>query len=261
MRDVQSEHDPRNVPLDYVGIENVRLPIKVRTKDGDMQATVGTFSIGVDFPYSFRGTHMSRFMEVLYQHLEEISQSKLRDVLEDIKERLQATKAMIEVCFPYAIKKATPVTKMDTIMYVDASFKAELNSEGYVITSTVTVPVHTLCPCSKDISDFGAHNQRADVTVSWRGKLWIEDVVALVEASASQPIYPLLKRPDEKYITEKAYLNPKFVEDVAKDLFLKLDPLSPCFRIKVVSYESIHPHNAVAVKEKKLSNENDRDCT
>ncbi|WP_018963861.1 GTP cyclohydrolase FolE2 [Coprothermobacter platensis] len=260
MRDVQSEHDPRNVPLDYVGIEDVRLPIKVRTKNGQMQSTVGTFAIGVDFPYSFRGTHMSRFMEVLYQHLEEISQSKLRVVLEDIKDRLQATKALIEVGFPYAIDKLTPVTRLETIMYVDASFKAELNKDGYIVTSTVTVPVHTLCPCSKDISDFGAHNQRADVTVSWRGNLWIEDVVSLVEGSASQPLYPLLKRPDEKYVTEKAYLNPKFVEDIAKDLFLKLDPLSPCFKIKVVSHESIHPHNAVAVKEKKNVDENHRNC-
>jgi len=270
MRDVQSERDPRNVPLDYVGIENVRLPITVRTKEGGKQPTVGTFSIGVDFPHSFRGTHMSRFMEVLYQHLEEISQTRLRVTLEDIKERLKATKAMIEVAFPFAIKKTTPVTKLETIMYVDASFKAELNSTGYVVTSTVTVPVHSLCPCSRDISEFGAHNQRVDVTVSWQGDLWIEDVIALVESSASQPLYPLLKRPDEKYVTEKAYLNPKFVEDIAKDLFLKLDPLSPCFRIKVVSYESIHPHNAVAIKEKraevtepsaKANDQEHRDCT
>ena len=251
MRDVQNERDPRNVPLDYVGIEDVRLPITVRTKEGGKQPTVGTFAIGVDFPHSFRGTHMSRFMEVLYGHLEEVSQTRLKVTLEEIKERLKATKAMIEVAFPFAIKKSTPVTRMDTIMYVDASFKAELNSTSYVVTSTVTVPVHSLCPCSRDISDFGAHNQRVDVTVSWQGDLWIEDVIALIESSASQPLYPLLKRPDEKYVTEKAYLNPKFVEDIAKDLFLKLDPLSPCFRIKVVSYESIHPHNAVAIKEKK----------
>ncbi|MGB4305369.1 MAG: GTP cyclohydrolase, FolE2/MptA family, partial [Coprothermobacter proteolyticus] len=126
MRDVQSERDPRNVPLDYVGIENVRLPITVRTKEGGKQPTVGTFSIGVDFPHSFRGTHMSRFMEVLYQHLEEISQTRLRVTLQDIKERLKATKAMIEVAFPFAVKKSTPVTKLETLMYVDASFKAEL---------------------------------------------------------------------------------------------------------------------------------------
>jgi len=146
---------------------------------------------------------MSRFMEVLYQHLEEISQTRLRVTLQDIKERLKATKAMIEVAFPFAVKKSTPVTKLETLMYVDASFKAELNSTGYVVTSTVTVPVHSLCPCSRDISEFGAHNQRVDVTVSWQGDLWIEDVIALVESSASQPLYPLLKRPDENTSQKK----------------------------------------------------------
>ncbi|NPV88110.1 GTP cyclohydrolase I FolE2 [Coprothermobacteraceae bacterium] len=252
MRDVQSERDPRNIPLDHVGIEDLRLPIKVKEKNGTVQSTVGVFSIGVDFPHSYRGTHMSRFVEVLYRHLEEVSEARLKSALDDIRERLQANKSEITVTFPFAVPKKTPVTKLDTLMYVDASFCGELSEKGFSLCTTAIVPVHILCPCSRDISEFGAHNQRADVTVSWKGNLWIEDVVDIVEASASQPLYPLLKRPDEKFVTERAYLNPRFVEDLVKEVYVRMEPLAPWFKVKVVSYESIHPHNAVAVKEKRV---------
>ncbi|MCA1947924.1 MAG: GTP cyclohydrolase FolE2 [Armatimonadetes bacterium] len=247
--DIQSSRDERNIPIDKVGVRNVRYPIAVRDREKIFQHTVGTFSLTVDLPREFKGTHMSRFIEVLSEHKEEFSVESIPSILNQLKERLKAEEAHLEVRFPFFKRKAAPVTGKESLMEYDCGFIAAGNSH-YDLVMEVKVPVTTLCPCSKEISDRGAHNQRGIVTARLRfqGVLWMEEVIEAIERCASCDLYPLLKRPDEKYVTEHAYDNPRFVEDMVREVALAFerDDRVVWYEIEVENQESIHAHNAYA---------------
>ena len=249
MRDVQSEKDERNISIEKVGVSSLRYPIRVMDRQNGFQNTVALVDIFVDLPSDYRGTHMSRFVEVLNRHRNNMSLSNLEKILDDVKIELKAKVSHIILRFPYFILKKAPVTNEESFMDYECAFIASKN-EKFEFMLEVNVPVHLLCPCSKEISDFGAHNQRANVKVRIKmNKLvWIEEIVDLVENSASAPLYALLKRPDEKYITEKAYKNPKFVEDIVRDVAIALDndKRITYYEVEAISYESIHNHNAYA---------------
>ncbi|ADL07344.1 GTP cyclohydrolase FolE2 [Thermosediminibacter oceani] len=252
MKDVQSERDERRVPLKKVGVKNIEWPLKVLDKSKGYQHTVARMSLSVDLKHYIRGTHMSRFVEVL-NDLEMLSPKALDDILTDIKERLKAENSHLEISFPYFIWKVSPVSGLESPLKIEAMIEAEKRVEP-VITMGVRVPVHTLCPCSKEISENGAHNQRAVVEIYVRSRemIWFEDLVEIAEKNASCPIYTLLKRPDEKFVTEMAYKNAKFVEDVTRDVALELerDERIEWYRVQVTSFESIHNHDAFACVEK-----------
>jgi len=252
LKDVQSEIDERNVPLKKVGVKNLEWPLKVLDKKKGYQYTVAKMSLSADLRHDQRGTHMSRFVEVL-KDFEMLSPKALEKILCDIKERLRAESSHIEITFPYFIWKHSPVSGNMSPLKIEAMIKAEKNYESTIIVG-VKVPIHILCPCSKEISDVGAHNQRAVVEILVRSKrmIWFEHLVEISEKSASCPIYTLLKRPDEKFITERAYENPKFVEDVVRDIALELerDGRIEWYRVEVTSFESIHNHEAFACVEK-----------
>jgi GTP cyclohydrolase I len=249
MRDVQSEKDERNISIEKVGVSSLRYPIRVMDRQNGFQNTVALVDIFVDLPSDYRGTHMSRFVEVLNRHRNNMSLSNLEKILDDVKIELKAKVSHIILRFPYFILKKAPVTNEESFMDYECAFIASKN-EKFEFMLEVNVPVHLLCPCSKEISDFGAHNQRANVKVRIKmNKLvWIEEIVDLVENSASAPLYALLKRPDEKYITEMAYTNPKFVEDIVRDVAIALDndKRITYYEVEAISYESIHNHNAYA---------------
>lgn len=249
MRDVQSEADHRNVPLDRVGVEGLVYPIKVMQKTGGYQDTVARISMHVNLPHNFRGTHMSRFVEVLNEYRHNVSYRNLQRMLCKLRDVLDAETAHIEMEFPYFLEKKAPVSGIPSCMSYTCKFSATQDHEFDFILE-VNTPVHTLCPCSKEISDRGAHNQRANVKIEVRmaGLIWIEDLIDIAESSASAPLYSLLKREDEKFITEHAYDTPRFVEDVVREVALKLDEnkLVTWYRVSVTSFESIHNHNAYA---------------
>jgi GTP cyclohydrolase I len=249
MRDVQSEKDERNISIEKVGVSSLRYPIRVMDRQNGFQNTVALVDIFVDLPSDYRGTHMSRFVEVLNRHRNNMSLSNLEKILDDVKIELKAKVSHIILRFPYFILKKAPVTNEESFMDYECAFIASKN-EKFEFMLEVNVPVHLLCPCSKEISDFGAHNQRANVKVriQMNKLVWIEEIVDLVEDSASAPLYALLKRPDEKYITEKAYKNPKFVEDIVRDVAIALDndKRITYYEVEAISYESIHNHNAYA---------------
>ncbi len=247
--DIQSTADERNIPIDKVGVRKVKYPMHVRERDNGLQHTVGEFSLTVDLPREFKGTHMSRFLEVLGQHNKDISGETITVILAELRERLKAESAHLEVTFIYFREKAAPVTGKVGMMGYQCGFSASGGAtECFEIL--VTVPVTTLCPCSKEISDFGAHNQRGYVSVRVKpdGLLWLEDVIDMIEASGSAPLYPVLKRPDEKFVTEQAYKNPRFVEDMVREVSLAFDahPRVLAYEIEVENHESIHDHNAYA---------------
>jgi len=250
LTDVQNQVDHRNVYLKRVGVKNVRYPISVLDKIKGSQHTIATLNMFVDLPKNYRGTHMSRFIEVLNEYHLEINPKKIKEILNSLKEVLNAKRAVIELEFPYFILKKAPVTGIESYLEYICSFEAEIYDEQLDFSSSISVPIHTLCPCSKEISDYGAHNQRAICKVTFKSKemVWFEDIIQIVEESASAPIFTLLKRPDEKYVTEHAYDNPKFVEDVARDVAIKLKKCDKIvwYRVEVESYESIHAHNAYA---------------
>lgn len=253
MPDIQKTRDPRNIPIDKVGVKNIRYPIVVRDRSKGPQSTVGTVNMYVDLPHHFKGTHMSRFLEVLNRHHGAISVEKIPELLSEMCERLVAETAHFEVDFTYFMTKAAPVTGIEGLMGYECGFQAAAGkTEDFVLS--VEVPVTTLCPCSKEISDRGAHNQRGNVHVRVRfdDLVWIEDVVELVEASASCALYPVLKRQDEKWVTETAYDNPRFVEDMVREVTLRLqaDDRITWFEIHVENFESIHAHNAYAYIER-----------
>lgn len=249
MKDVQNEKDERNIPLEKVGVSGILYPIRVMDKAHGFQMTVSTVDIFVDLPSQFKGTHMSRFIEILHKHRTNMTLSNLENILDDVKDALKAKVAYIIVSFPYFILKKAPVSKNESFMSYQCSFIAS-KGDKFDFILEVNVPVHLLCPCSREISDYGAHNQRANVKV--RAKMnklvWIEEIVDIVENSASAPLFALLKREDEKFVTESAYNNPKFVEDIARDVYIALDknPRITYFEVEAVSFESIHNHNAYA---------------
>lgn len=251
--DIQSLSDNRKIPLDRVGVKGLRWPITVLDKKHGKQNTVAVVNMYVNLPHHFRGTHMSRFIEVLNDYRDIDWIDKTGEILEKIRRNLHADKAHMEIEFEYFIEKEAPVTKQPSLMSYKCHFLASLQEQEDFILG-VTVPVNTLCPCSKEISEFGAHNQRCTVTVQVRytSIVWIENLIEIVESSASGGLYSILKRPDEKYVTEQAYNNPKFVEDVVREIAMKLDNVEEVtwYSVEADSQESIHNHNAYALVEK-----------
>lgn len=255
MKDVQGSRDFRNVPIQKVGIRQIRYPITVRDKSRQKQETVANVTLSVNLPHANRGTHMSRFVEVLDRFKDEVSYQSLDLILMEIKKALKAEESHIELAFPFFLRKKAPVSGMESLMSYDCVISATY-AHHLEIATRVDVPVHTLCPCSKEISTISAHNQRGMVaiTVGMTKFIWIEDIIQIAEDSASSPLYALLKREDEKFITERAYDNPRFVEDVVREVALSLEKL-PGLRfhsIEVENFESIHNHSAYAVISKRF---------
>lgn len=252
--DVQGSPDKRRIAINKVGIKDIRHPVRVAEKDGGEQHTVATFSMYVNLPQHFKGTHMSRFVRILNQHEREITVQSFKEMLGEMIETLEAESGHIEMRFPYFINKHAPVTGVESLLDYNVAFIGEIHGGKPCMTMEVAVPVTTLCPCSKTISSYGAHNQRSLVTVSVRtqGFVWIEDLIRMVEDEASCELYGLLKRPDEKYVTERAYDNPKFVEDIVRDVAGRLndDDRITAYRIQSENFESIHNHSAYAMVEK-----------
>jgi len=254
LSDIQSLPDDRNIPLDRVGVKGLRWPVTVLDRANGKQTTVATVNLYVNLPHNFRGTHMSRFVEVLNEYHELEWSDRIGEILKRIRESLDADEAHMEVEFEYFIEKEAPVTRSASLMAYTCRFIASYqNGEDFILS--VTVPVITLCPCSKEISSFGAHNQRCLVTLQIRYTdiVWIEELVSLIESSSSGGLYSILKRPDEKYVTGNAYNNPMFVEDVVREAARKLDSLDRVtwYAIEADSQESIHNHNAYARLEKR----------
>lgn len=251
--DTQNLQDPRNLAIDKVGVKNVKYPIVVKDKENSIQHTVATISMTVDLPKEFKGTHMSRFVEILQCKEREMHVDSVDKVLEEMQKKLHATASHIEMEFPYFRTKKAPVTQKESLLDYRAKFHAARNNDTKDFVLTVVVPVTTLCPCSKSISIHGAHNQRGEVTVSVRfnDTVWIEDIITLVEQSASSELYSLLKREDEKFVTERAYENPVFVEDLVRNVVLKLKemPHITWYSVEAENFESIHNHNAYALIE------------
>ncbi len=254
LADVQANPDVRQVPIAKVGVQNIRFPIAVKDRQRTAQHTVGRIDMSVDLPDHFKGTHMSRFMEILNSHDGEISVEALPAILLTMRERLNAETAHLRISFPYFMEKHAPVTRAAGLLSYDCAFDASSGSEDDFVL-TVRIPVTTLCPCSREISARGAHNQRSMVTVQTRftGELWIEDLVELVDNSASCGLYPVLKRADEKWVTERAYDNPRFVEDLVREVTLGLRDMQRVtwFNVHVVNFESIHEHDAYAQVEER----------
>jgi GTP cyclohydrolase IB len=251
MKDIQNERDHRNISIDKVGIKGLRYPITVLDRFQGEQQTVAMINMYVDLPHECKGTHMSRFVELLHLFRPIISLKTFSDILSQMRHHLNAASAHIEVSFPYFIEKIAPVTKALGLMDYTCRLIGSINSNFKIdLVSEVLVPISSVCPCSKEISDEGAHNQRGMVNLKTRFKkfIWIEDMIKLVENSASCEVYSVLKRSDEKYITERGFANPKFVEDIARDiaLALKADKNITWFSVEVENFESIHNHNAYA---------------
>jgi GTP cyclohydrolase I len=254
LADTQSQPDSRQLRIDKVGVKGLLHPIEVRDKANEIQDTVARISLLVDLPKDFKGTHMSRFVEVLNAHGRLIHVSNLPEMLRALQKKLHAQVAHIEVEFPYFMEKEAPVTKARGLVDYQVKFDAAAHGREVTFTVTVTIPVTTLCPCSKSISAYGAHNQRGYVTLALRSvrPIWIEDMIAMVEASASSEIFSLLKRPDEKFVTERAYDNPVFVEDLVRSVALRCNqhPDITWYKVEAENLESIHNHSAYACIEK-----------
>lgn len=252
LKDVQSEQDSRNIPLKHVGISDLRWPLVLRDRQKGEQHTVATVSVAVDLPKDLRGTHMSRFVQCL-QKLDIVNLSALEEVLDDLKESLLADRAFLKLEFPYFIQKKAPVSGLSSVMDLNCVYTMEKGTR-FTQKVEVQVPIQTLCPCSREISAYGAHNQRAVASLEIEASefVWIEELAEMADTGASAPVYGLLKRPDEKFVTEEAYDNPRFVEDAVREIALRLeaDPRISWYRATVKSFESIHNHNAFACVEK-----------
>ena len=251
MKDIQNERDYRNIPIDKVGIKNLKYPITVLDRRNNTQRTVALINMYVDLPHKYKGTHMSRFVEMLHLFRPEVSLKKIAEILEGMKKHLNAASANIEVTFSYFIEKQSPVTHSRGLMDYTCRFIGFSDRDGSVdLVSEVIVPISSVCPCSKEISDMGAHNQRGQVRLSTRFHkfIWLEDMIELVEDCASCEVYSVLKRADEKYVTEKGFSNPKFVEDIVRDIAEKLngDDNITWFSVSAENFESIHNHSAYA---------------
>jgi GTP cyclohydrolase I len=251
--DVQSAADTRRLAIDRVGIKSIRHPVRIGNESGGVQHTIAVFNMYVHLSHNSKGTHMSRFVEIINNHEREISVESFETILRQMVERLEAESGRIEMSFPYFITKAAPVSGVQSLLDYDVTFVGEIESGEYRFTMKVQVPVTSLCPCSKEISDYGAHNQRSHVTVTarTRGFVWIEDLVKVCEEQASCELYGLLKRPDERYVTQRAYDNPKFVEDIVRDVaaVLNRDERIAAYVVESENFESIHNHSAYALIE------------
>jgi GTP cyclohydrolase I len=260
--DVQNQADTRHLAINKVGIKSIRHPVIVKDKSqGGVQHTIATFNMYVHLPHDFKGTHMSRFVEILNQHGREISVESFESILREMVEKLEAKSGYIEMSFPYFVNKTAPVSGVQSLLDYDVTFIGEIKDGQYSFTMKVLVPVTSLCPCSKKISERGAHNQRSHVTITVRTNrsVWIEEVVRYAEDQASCELYGLLKRPDEKFVTERAYDNPKFVEDMVRDVAAALnrDERIEAYVVESENFESIHNHSAYALieRDKTLDNQ------
>jgi GTP cyclohydrolase I len=253
IEDVQNTPDTRHLDINKVGIKSIRHPIVVKDKNGGEQNTVAMFDMYVHLPHNFKGTHMSRFVEILNSNERAISIESFETILRDMVERLEAESGYVEMRFPYFVDKAAPISGVNSLLDYDVTFIGEIKDNQFSITVKVLVPVTSLCPCSQKISDYGAHNQRSHVTITAKINdfIWIEDIITLVEKQASCELYGLLKRPDEKYVTEKAYDNPKFVEDMVRDVASALNDEKriDAYIVESENFESIHNHSAYALIE------------
>ncbi len=256
MKDVAASADTRGITVQRVGVKDVHLPIRVRRKGGEFDSVLARIDLGVELPHQFRGTHMSRFVDTLFRWSQKpISKPEIREMLAEACQRLGAERARVDVAFKYFITKRAPHSQSASALDYDCKFEGVLDNGSYELTAGVEVPVTILCPCSKEISRYGAHNQRAIIKAQIRSQpdviVWIEDLVAMLERQGSSEIFPLLKREDEKVVTETAYENPKFVEDVVRDVvsIFRADPRIAWFRVACESLESIHNHTVYAFHE------------
>jgi len=254
IEDVQNTVDTRSLAIDKVGIKAIRHPVIVKDKTGGEQHTVAMFNMYVHLPQQFKGTHMSRFVEILNMNEHAISVESFETILREMVKRLEAESGHIEMTFPYFVNKAAPISGVKSLLDYEVTFIGEIHQDNFEITVKVLVPVTSLCPCSKKISNYGAHNQRSHVTVTAliNDFIWIEDIIDLVEKQASCELYGLLKRPDEKFVTERAYDNPKFVEDMVRDVAAQLNAEKRivAYTVESENFESIHNHSAYALIEK-----------
>jgi len=251
MQDVQKERPEIQYNIDYVGIQDIEYPLVLQGKGGDSMHTVATIDMGVHLPHSFRGTHMSRFIEVIHNFSSPLNPTDLRPLLKNIARVLEAKRSYVTLKFPIFIKKFAPVTSAASLMAYQCKFKGTYHTfyNNYEIITQVAIPIMTVCPCSKAISDRGAHNQRGTLTIAIRTEhrlLWLEDIVDFFKGFGSQEIYSLLKREDEKHVTETSYDDPMFVEDVVRKAAQHLDTFNMPFKIEATTYESIHNHSAYA---------------
>lgn len=253
IEDVQNTVDTRRLAIDKVGIKSIRHPVIVKDKAGGEQHTVANFNMYVHLPQQFKGTHMSRFVEILNMNEHAISVESFETILREMVKRLEAESGHIEMTFPYFVNKAAPISGVKSLLDYEVTFIGEIHQDRIDITVKVLVPVTSLCPCSKKISSYGAHNQRSHVTVTAliNDFIWIEDIIDLVEEQASCQLYGLLKRPDEKFVTERAYDNPKFVEDMVRDVAAQLNAEKRivAYVVESENFESIHNHSAYALIE------------
>jgi GTP cyclohydrolase IB len=254
MIDIQNQKDFRNIDIAKVGVKNIKYPIIALDRARGTQPVNATINMYVNLPHHFKGTHMSRFVEVLNDFKGQISIKTFQTILEKTRQKLHAQSAHMEIEFPYFLEKMAPVSHARSFMEYHCLFSGENSVDRTDFLVGVVVPVTTVCPCSREISKFGAHNQRSIVTVKVRFKkfFWIEEIIKIVEESASGEVYSLLKRVDEKFVTEKAYENPKFVEDVVRSVAVKLngDDNFTWYSIEAENFESIHNHSAYAYVEK-----------
>jgi len=252
VEDVQGRADHRRIPINQVGIKDIRHPVKVKDRAAGEQHTIASFNMYVNLPHDFKGTHMSRFVEILHRE-REISVDSFRSMLIEMRERLDADAGHIEMSFPFFVMKRAPVSGVESLMDYQATLSGEVCKDGTKMWIKVAVPVTSLCPCSKKISDRGAHNQRSHVTIKAqiRDHIWIEELIDIAESEASCELYGILKRPDEKYVTERAYDNPKFVEDMVRDVAVRLnnEPRICAYVVESENFESIHNHSAYALIE------------
>lgn len=252
--DIQSSEDTRYIDIDRVGIKDIRHPIVVRDRSGRDQHTVATFNMYVSLPHNFKGTHMSRFVEILNHHEYEITVESFKRMIVEMTEILHAEAGHIEMSFPFFMIKFAPISKVQSLMDYQVSFIGQIQNKVTSVLVKIIVPITSLCPCSKNISDYGAHNQRSHVTVQARLRsfIWVEELIEMIEKVGSCELYGLLKRPDEKYVTEKAYDNPKFVEDIVRDVAIRLnaDDRITAYVIESENFESIHNHSAYAMVER-----------
>ena len=249
--DVQGSPDTRQLAIDRVGIKAIRHPVRIKERAGGLQHTVAHFNMYVGLPHHFKGTHMSRFVEILNAHEREISPDTFRHMLREMVKKLEAASGHIEMTFPYFVSKKAPVSGVESLMDYEVTFVGEIVDGKEAFTLKELVPVTSLSPCSKTMSARGAHNQRSHVTVAAKIKnfVWIEEVIDLVEREASSELYGLLKRPDEKFVTEQAFDNPKFVEDMVRDIAagLNADSRVVSYVVESENFESIHNHSAYAL--------------
>lgn len=248
--DIQNNEDTRHIAIDQVGIKDIRYPVVIQDRAGHQQHTVAIFNMYVNLPQEYKGTHMSRFVEILNENENHITVENFKDMLKKMTSTLTSQSGNIEMTFPYFISKSAPISKVKSLMDYSVSFIGTIDKTKTDVLVKVIVPVTSLCPCSKNISDYGAHNQRSHITayVRMHNFIWIEELIESIEKVASCELYGLLKRPDEKYVTERAYDNPKFVEDIVRDVAIEFnkDDRIAAYTVESENFESIHNHSAYA---------------